>query len=304
MSEILDYNMSSLKGETDKTSYCGYTCIGGRPEDQDCMAFIEANGRQVFAVCDGMGGHAGGCTASTTTAQYLTEAFRRQAEIIPTAEAIATAVAEANSAVYKKAQAEPTLRGMGTTLTLLVIDGRAAYVTHVGDSRIYQLRKGRKVFRTFDHSLVFGQVAKGNMTEEEARVHPRSNVLSRAIGILPDIEVTVTKLKYKKGDRFVLCCDGVWNSRPEPDIIQMFTDSPDLDTTIVAIRTSVERIGQENGGHHDNHTLIAVDMKCSSKYKCSFGSACKSFCNFFLKIGKGICKVFKSNKNNSHNKER
>lgn len=256
-----------LKGETEKSLYYGYTCIGGRQEDQDSLAYDDVNGRQVFSVCDGMGGHAGGCVASTITAQTITASLRRQAEVISTKEAIITAVSEANAAVYKKAQEEPSLRGMGTTLTLLVIDNQAAYVTHVGDSRVYQLRNGRKVFRTFDHSMVFDQVSKGKLTEEEARMHPRSNVLSKAIGIIPDVDVVVTKLDYRKGDRFILCCDGVWNTQPEPDVINMFTANEDLETTIKSTRSLIEKIGKENGGKHDNHTMIAVEMKGNSKYR-------------------------------------
>lgn len=256
-----------LHGETEKSAFYGYTCIGGRPEDQDYLAYENVHGRQIFAVCDGMGGHAGGCVASTTAAKALTDSLKRQAEIVSTKEAIISAVNEANTAVYKKSQEEPSLRGMGTTLTLLVVDNQAAYVTHIGDSRIYQLRKGRRKFRTFDHSQVFEQVAKGKMTEEEARVHPRANILSRAIGILPDVDFVVTKLDYKEKDRFVLCCDGVWNTQPEPDIISMFSANDDLETTIMSTRSLVEKIGKANGGKHDNHTMIVVDMKANSRYR-------------------------------------
>ena len=267
-----------LHGETEKSAFYGYTCIGGRPEDQDCLAYDNVHGRQIFAVCDGMGGHAGGCVASTTAAKALTDSLKRQAEIVSTKEAIISAVNEANTAVYKKSQEEPSLRGMGTTLTLLVVDNQAAYVTHIGDSRIYQLRKGRKKFRTFDHSQVFEQVAKGKMTEEEARVHPRANILSKAIGILPDVDFFVTKLDYKEKDRFVLCCDGVWNTQPEADVLNMFSANDDLETTIMSTRSLVEKIGKENGGQHDNHTMIVVDMKADSKYRKSLFT---KFANLF-----------------------
>lgn len=259
-----------IKGEGPNFSYCGYTHIGGRTEDQDFLAYEEANGRHIFIVCDGMGGHAGGCVASETATNEILESFKRQPAIMPTKDAIISAVEDANSAVYKKSQEEPRLRGMGTTLTLLVFDDTAAYITYVGDSRIYQLRKNKKIFRTFDNSMVFEQVAKGKLTEEEARVHPRGNILSKALGILPDIEVKVTKLDYKTNDRFILCCDGVWNSQPEPEIISMLTSNSDLETMIQTTKNLVEKIGLEKGGHHDNHTMIAVDMKNNSKYKKSF----------------------------------
>ena len=277
MNEKID-DKNFLHGETNKSAFFGYTCIGGRPEDQDCLAYDYVHGRQIFAVCDGMGGHAGGCVASTTAAKALTDSLKRQAEIVSTKEAIISAVNEANTAVYKKSQEEPSLRGMGTTLTLLVVDDQAAYVTHIGDSRIYQLRKGRKKFRTFDHSQVFEQVAKGKMTEEEARVHPRANILSKAIGILPDVDFVVTKLDYREKDRFVLCCDGVWNTQPEADILNMFSANNDLETTIMSTRSLVEKIGKENGGQHDNHTMIVVDMKSDSKYRKSLFT---KFANLF-----------------------
>lgn len=279
MNEKID-DKNFLYGETEKSIFYGYTCIGGRLEDQDCLAYDNVHGRQIFAVCDGMGGHAGGCVASTTAAKALTDSLKRQAEIVSTKEAIISAVNEANTAVYKKSQEEPSLRGMGTTLTLLVVDNQAAYVTHIGDSRIYLLRKGRKKFRTFDHSQVFEQVAKGKMTEEEARVHPRANILSKAIGILPDVDFVVTKLDYKEKDRFVLCCDGVWNTQPEADIINMFSANDDLETTVMSTRSLVEKIGKENGGQHDNHTMIVVDMKANSIYRKSIFT---KFANLFKK---------------------
>lgn len=276
---------SYLQGETDRATYYGYTCIGGRTEDQDYMAHEEIHGNEIFLVCDGMGGHAGGCVASETAAMTLLETFRGQTEVLPAEEAVAIAVKAANEAVYKKSQDEASLRGMGTTLTLLLIDGNAAYVTHVGDSRIYQLRQGRKVFRTFDHSLVFEHVARDDsflhslrqkfqhhddkqyLTEEEARVHPRANVLSKAIGILPDIDIEVTKLEYRTGDRFVLCCDGVWNTRPEGEVISMFTTHNELEATVRSVQSIVEKLGEEKGGQHDNHTMVAIDMKCNSTYR-------------------------------------
>ena len=266
-----------LKKETGIMSCCGYTCIGGRDEDQDCLAYDVIHGRTIFTVCDGMGGHAGGCVASHTAAKVMMNSMRRQDAIIPIEESIKTAVKDANYVVYKESKEKPQLRGMGTTLTLLVIDNNAAYLTYVGDSRIYQLRRGKKVFRTFDNSVVFEQVAKGRLTEEEARTHPRANILSKAIGILPDVDFVVRKLEYRKKDRFVLCCDGVWNTMPETDVIRLFADNANLEKTILSTRKLIEDIGNKNGGGHDNHTMIAVDMKCDSIYRRSLWSDCVDF---------------------------
>lgn len=258
----------------------GYTCIGGRPENQDTLAYDMIQGKyQVFIVCDGMGGHAGGCVASYTAAAALLQSLREQPDDITVEEAITLAVNQANSAVYTKSQDEPSLRGMGTTLTLLVIDSDAAYVTHIGDSRIYQLRNGHKLYRSTDHSMVFEQVAIGNLTEEEARQHPRANILSRAMGVLPDVEFTITKLAYHEDDRFILCSDGVWNSQPEDDIIKMFTAGPDLESMVKMTHETVERIGNETNTSHDNHTMIAIDVLCDSHYQVSLFTKIKNLFN-------------------------
>ena len=89
-----------------------------------------------------------------------------------------------------------------------------------------------------------------------------------------------TKIDYKEKDRFVLCCDGVWNTQPEADIINMLSTNDDLETTIMSTRSLVEKIGIENGGQHDNHTMIVVDMKTNSKYRKSFFA---KFTNLFRK---------------------
>ena len=274
-------NRFDFMGDRTKwNDYRGYSCIGGRSENQDTLVYEMITGKcQVFIVCDGMGGHAGGCIASRTAAATVLKSMKTQPDETPIIDLITTAVNEANSAVYTKAQDEPSLRGMGTTLTLLLIDSEAAYVTHIGDSRIYQLRRGRKVYRSTDHSMVFEQVLKGSLTEEEARNHPRSNVLSRAMGVLPDVEFTITKLSYHEGDRFVLCSDGVWNSQPEDEIIKLFTQEEDLKSMVKKTCETVERIAQEQGGNNDNHTMIAVETLIDSIYQESFFTKIKKLFN-------------------------
>lgn len=251
----------------DLATLAGYSARGGRPEDQDCLGCDVVNGAVVLTVCDGMGGHAGGCVASETAVQSIVQTYGRLAATLSVPEAIKAALTEANSAIFTRSQAEPSLRGMGTTVTMLVVDAKAAYVTHVGDSRVYQLRGGKKIFRTFDDSMVFEQVAKGKMTEEEARQHPRSNVLSKALGVIPDVEVRVNKLSYRKGDRFVLCCDGVWNTQPEPDIIKMLSQQPTPAETTELVHTTVDNLGLAEGGPYDNHTIIVADMLKPSAYR-------------------------------------
>ena len=200
----------------------GRTGIGGRKENQDSYAGMTVGNNVILTVCDGMGGMNGGQTASriavTEIAQTLAETpIEKLGE-----EAIFKAVEAANAAIYRRALNDPPLRGMGTTTTVLVLTSEAAYLTHVGDSRIYQLRNGKKEFRTFDHSKVFEMVAQNMMTEEQARQSSFSNIITRALGIRPKVEMTVEKIPYKKGDRFILCCDGIWNTLPEPEMMKLF----------------------------------------------------------------------------------
>lgn len=155
------------------TEWCeayGRSGIGGRKENQDSYGGMCSGSSVILTVCDGMGGMNGGQTASRIAATEILQTLAEATvEEIETGSAVSDAIKNANAAIYRRAFNEPPLRGMGTTATVLVITPQAAYLTHIGDSRIYQLRKGKKVFRTFDHSKVFEMVEKKVITEEQAR---------------------------------------------------------------------------------------------------------------------------------------
>ena len=245
----------------------GRTGIGGRKENQDSYAGMTVGNNVILTVCDGMGGMNGGQTASriavTEIAQTLAETpIEKLGE-----EAIFKAVEAANAAIYRRALNDPPLRGMGTTTTVLVLTSEAAYLTHVGDSRIYQLRNGKKEFRTFDHSKVFEMVAQNMMAEEQARQSSFSNIITRALGIRPKVEMTVEKISYKKGDRFILCCDGIWNTLPEPEMMKLFLAKSAAKEEVEYLTETVNGIGEQRGGDHDNLTAIVVDMKQKSTYQ-------------------------------------
>lgn len=245
----------------------GRTGIGGRKENQDSYAGMTVGNSVILTVCDGMGGMNGGQTASriavTEIAQTLAETpIEKLGE-----EAIFKAVEAANAAIYRRALNDPPLRGMGTTATVLVLTPEVAYLTHVGDSRIYQLRNGKKEFRTFDHSKVFEMVAQNMMTEEQARQSSFSNIITRALGIRPKVDMVVEKIPYKKGDRFILCCDGIWNTLPEPEMMKLFLAKSATKEEVEYLTEAVNGIGEQRGGDHDNLTAIVVDMKQKSTYQ-------------------------------------
>lgn len=260
---------ATLLAHTESCIAYGRTGIGGRSENQDAYGGWTLNGNVILTVCDGMGGMNGGQTASRIAATEIIQTVLQQPVEKWNQELVAAAVNNANSAVYRKSVAEPQLRGMGTTATVLMLTPEAAYLTHIGDSRVYQLRDRKKVFRTFDHSKVFEMVAQKMMTEEQARTSSFSNVITRALGIRPTVEMTVEKLPYKKGDRFVLCCDGVWNCLPESEMINLFIEKDTAPAEVRYLTESVNGIGVENGDSHDNLTAIIADMMKSSRYQYS-----------------------------------
>ena len=271
---------------------CGQTGIGGRKENQDTYGGFANDNFVILTVCDGMGGMAGGQTASYIA---VSEIIKSLAETIndKIPEAIRNAVENANKAIYQRASEEPSLRGMGTTATILVLTSSAAFLTHIGDSRIYQLRKKKKIFRTFDHSRVFEMVSQGILTEEQARQHGNSNIITRALGIRPNIDLQVVKIPYKKGDRFILCCDGIWNTEPEKKMLELFVSTTSPETTIRQLTEYVNSKGIERGCDHDNLTAIIADMNQRSEYQYNFFDYIKFFC---ISICKKAKRVFRKNK--------
>ncbi len=277
---------------------CGQSGIGGRKENQDNYAGTDTRNAVILTVCDGMGGMAGGQTASYIAATEIVDSL---VKVLPTqkeTDAVRIAVEKANRAIYQRAVEEPPLRGMGTTTTVLVITQKASYLTHIGDSRIYLLRGGKKIFRTFDHSKVFEMVSQGMMSEEQARQASFSNVITRALGIRPQVEMDVVTLPYKKGDRFILCCDGIWNIEPEKDMLKLFNDKENPEAAIQHLTEYVNSKGIERGGDYDNLTAIIADMKCDSEYQYSYFHQLKSG---IVRFCKSVRALFRKKNGKSHN---
>ena len=210
----------------------------------------------LFAVADGMGGHAAGEVAS----QVAVEALRLNAE--PSAEGLIHAIRVANRAVWEKSAAEPSMRGMGTTLcaVVLVRDERAevddvVVVANVGDSRVYVFHDGELEQITEDHSLVEDLVREGRLTAQEAKSHPQRNVVTRVLGIEEDVEVDSWEIVPYVGDRFLLCSDGLFNEVDEARIAATLRRIDDPDEAAAEL----VRLANEGGGK-DNITVVLVDV--------------------------------------------
>ena len=168
-----------------------------------------------------MGGHNAGEVASAMAIQAFAEAMRRSGK--RTATAIHDAVLRANAAVYQEASRDSSKRGMGTTFTALVADGRRVHIAHVGDSRAYLMRSGAISRVTKDHTLVEEMVSQGLITEREARVHPRRNLVTRALGTSESVEVDLIQLDVRPGEVILICSDGLSNYVPEHDLLRVTT---------------------------------------------------------------------------------
>ena len=169
-------------------------------------------GNTVFAVADGMGGHAAGEVASEAALgplRAIDEEDYRDADAAT--EALTEAVRQANQVVIGKATSDPDLRGMGTTLTTVMVRGRRMHLAHVGDSRAYLLRDGMLEMLTEDHTLVAELVKEGRLTPEQAASHPQRSVITRAIGVESDLVVDFldAPLDLTTGDQVLLCSDGL-----------------------------------------------------------------------------------------------
>ncbi len=223
-----------------------------RMTNQDVL--LEETG--LFAVADGMGGHAGGEVAARVAVDSLRATFLRAR----TVEGLRRAVAEANRAVWRQGQSESGLRGMGTTLTATALvegpDGREVVaLANVGDSRAYVYSRGQVIQVTADHSLAEERVRQGQLTEAEAAVHPQRHVLTRALGVSSDVDVDLWELHLHEGDRILLCSDGLTNEIGDERIGEILgTEADPCDAARILVKAAVDH------GGSDNVTCVVIDV--------------------------------------------
>lgn len=210
----------------------------------------------LYAVADGMGGHRGGEIAARIAIESLAEHFTE-----PTTEVLVDAVQKANDAIVQRADLEPGLRGMGTTICAMALVGDGGNerigIVNVGDSRLYLLRAGSETLEqiTEDHSLVATLERQGQLTKAEAAVHPHRNILTRALGIDAKVMVDSWEVMPCKGDRYLLCSDGLFNEVEEDQITSVLRSNADPEQ---AARTLVD-MANANGGR-DNISVVVVDV--------------------------------------------
>lgn len=179
-------------------------------------AVLEAG--NIFAVADGMGGHQAGEVASDLALGVIGQYIEDNLGLIGGEKLVEKAVESANATVHQKAESSAKYRSMGTTVSVLYREGDTAYIGHVGDSRAYLFRRGKLRRLTDDHSLVATLIKEGEITEEESRAHPQRNIILRALGLEPQVEVDVVSVKIELGDEFLLATDGLTGLVADPEI--------------------------------------------------------------------------------------
>jgi serine/threonine protein phosphatase PrpC len=223
-----------------------------RSLNEDSKLVVEA--ATLFGVADGMGGHRGGEVASAMAVELVAE-HAAEADL----DRLVEAVRIANRAIFEKAGSDRDLHGMGTTLCAVQLvtgdEGDEVAWVNVGDSRVYLFRDDRLIQLSNDHSLVEDLVRDGQLTPEEAAVHPQRNIITRALGIDVDVNVDSGTVLPFTGDRFLVCSDGLFNEVSEDQIsavLRRLADPTEAADELV-------RLANEGGGR-DNITVVLVDV--------------------------------------------
>jgi len=227
----------------------------GRARERNEDSFFA--GSFVFAVADGLGGHNAGDVASKLAIEPI-KALDGRLDGLSTervSEALSDSVLEANRAVYKRAQSDAKVRGMGTTLTAIAFRDGVVSIAHVGDSRCYLLRGEALNQLSSDHTLVARMVQEGKLTPEQAEVHPQRSILTRALGAEPEVDVDSLEITLVPGDRILLCSDGLSSVIGEDRIREIVASNEDLDSATAKL---VEEANAHGGP--DNITVVLVEV--------------------------------------------
>ena len=202
----------------------------------------------LFVVADGMGGASAGEVASRLAVETFAAGLPSGGQ---TSDRLAEVVRVANQRIHEQAQVDQSRQGMGTTLTAAMIEGDQVVIAHVGDSRAYRFRDGRIERLTEDHTLVDELVRQGQLTEEEAAVHPQRSIITRALGPEPQVEVDTANFELLNGDVLLLCSDGLTGMVSEPEIESALDENRSLNG---AARTLIRKANEAGG--RDNITVV------------------------------------------------
>ncbi len=229
------------------------TNVGNYRKNNEDSYYVNES-KNLFVLADGMGGHLAGERASKMATEIIGEDFAGEREVKSIDDAIeilSSSIRDANKKIYESSQENEDYRGMGTTLSSgLILDDVLIY-SNIGDSRIYRINEEMEQI-TQDDSFVNYLIEIGEITEEEAKNHPKKNVLTKAMGTTSDIEVIVNTLNIKDKDVFLFCSDGLTNMVPDEEIFKIVKENSPEEA-----RDMLLDLALKNGGM-DNITFILV----------------------------------------------
>lgn len=232
-----------------------------RSMNQDSFYVSENdNGLNLYILADGMGGYKGGEIASkvavTAVSKYITEKFEDSPKDKDSIlDLLEDAIIFANSAIYEESEQDEELQDMGTTLEVMLIYKQRVYIGHVGDSRIYRIRKNNMKKITTDHSYVEKLIQDGEITREESYNHPKKNLLIKALGTDEEVEPDLIYTVLNKNDMLIICSDGLTNMIPESEILEVVLNNSSENVADVLVDEANE------AGGLDNITVIFVDNR-------------------------------------------
>ncbi len=249
-----------------KLSYYGRTDTGlVRPANEDSLLLLPE--KNLFVICDGMGGHSAGEVASRTAVGAISATFvidspelrddpllNLEEDLPPQADLLVKAIRLANRRIHNRSEIDTNLEGMGTTVVGLCFGEKLVSLAHVGDSRIYVYRGSKLTPLTIDHSWVAEVQAAGNISEETASTLVNKNIITRALGIKESVEVDIRLEEFITGDMFILCSDGLCGYATDDEIQSVVADGKKDPKRIV---DSLIRMANDRGGS-DNVTVICV----------------------------------------------
>lgn len=228
-----------------------------RDSNQDAYAVGEFSDEVVWSVvCDGMGGAAGGNIASALAVKVISDkinaSYRDNMSDASVKNMLDSALTAANIEVYDFAEAQPDLRGMGTTVVCAIVRDNQAYIAHAGDSRAYIINSGNIEQITTDHSMVQDLLSRGKITAQEAENHPNKNIITRAVGVDKSIKIDFAQIDMQDDDTLLLCTDGLSNYVSNDEILELMSDGKHY-----AFADRLVQKANSNGGG-DNITVVIV----------------------------------------------
>lgn len=239
---------------------CGLTDTGlCREDNQDSIFHSAQEDFPLFIVADGMGGHNAGRIASSMAVDIIKENFIKNKENLASRDDIIACITEsihqANEEIYNQALSIPQYAGMGTTLTMAYIFEDRIYIGHVGDSRAYYIDASGMKQVTEDDSLVNELVKNGSISEEEALIHPKRNIITKALGTYMELDFELKILGYRPGDYFLICSDGLTNMVRDNTIFDIISNEEEVELAC----NKLVQLANDNGGK-DNITVIIVEL--------------------------------------------